>query len=149
MPRLKSLVCPTICPKLEEKNWIHTLPKGINVKYKQSCLGLNSFRDVQFLRWYPLHHEHLLMYENLCWLSNFASTFFLNYFGFSLSLSLSYPLPQSAGAVEYTNCIIKAPPTSILNMALNNLMVKPQTWRFGEYGVPLYCHRSQVNSSSV
>ena len=39
------------------------------------------------------------------------------------------------------------PPTSVRDMTLNNLMVRfQQCWSFGEYGVPLYCHRSQVHS---
>ena len=38
-------------------------------------------------------------------------------------------------------------PTSVLDMTLNNQMVKfQQCWSFGEYGIPLYCHLSQVNS---
>ena len=33
------------------------------------------------------------------------------------------------------------------NMTLNNLMVRfQQCWSFGECGVPLHCHRSQVHS---
>ena len=37
------------------------------------------------------------------------------------------------------------PPTSVLDMTLNNLMVRfQQCWSFGECGVPLHCHRSQV-----
>ena len=39
------------------------------------------------------------------------------------------------------------PPTSVLDMTLNNLMVRfQQCWSFGECGVPLHCHRSQVHS---
>ena len=53
-------------------------------------------------------------------------------------------LAQSAGAVECTDCTSaegKDPPsTSVLDMTLNNLMV-----RFGECGVPLHCHCSQVH----
>ena len=41
------------------------------------------------------------------------------------------------------------PPTSVLHMTLNNLMVRFQQYcSFGECGVPLYCHRSQVHSGS-
>ena len=29
-------------------------------------------------------------------------------------------------------------------MLFNNLMARLQAWRFGEYGVPLHCHCSQV-----
>ena len=37
--------------------------------------------------------------------------------------------------------------TSVLDMTLNNLMVRfQQCWSFGECGVPLHCHRSQVHS---
>ena len=36
---------------------------------------------------------------------------------------------------------------SVLDMTLNNLMVRfQQCWSFGECGVPLHCHRSQVHS---
>ena len=39
------------------------------------------------------------------------------------------------------------PPKSVLDMALDNLMVRfQQCWCFGECGVPLHCHRSQVHS---
>ena len=39
------------------------------------------------------------------------------------------------------------PPTSVLDMTLNNLMVRfQQCWNFGECGVPLHCHCSQVLS---
>ena len=42
----------------------------------------------------------------------------------------------------------KTPPlTSVLDMTLNNLMVRfQQFWRFGECRVPLHYHRSQVHS---
>ena len=37
--------------------------------------------------------------------------------------------------------------TSVLNMILNNLMVRfQQCWSFAECGVPLHCHCSQVHS---
>ena len=52
-------------------------------------------------------------------------------------------LAQSAGAVEYTDASLqrgKNPPTSVLDMTLNNLMVRFQQCRsFGECGIPLYC----------
>ena len=42
---------------------------------------------------------------------------------------------------------VRHPPTSILDITLNNLMVRfQQCWSFGECGVPLRCHRSQVHS---
>ena len=60
-------------------------------------------------------------------------------------------LAQSAGAVEYTNCTSargKTPsPTSVLDMTLNNLMVRFQwCWDFGKCRAPLHCHCSQVHS---
>ena len=37
--------------------------------------------------------------------------------------------------------------TSVLDITLNNLMVRfQQCWSFGDCGVPLHCHRSQVHS---
>ena len=42
---------------------------------------------------------------------------------------------------------VRTPPTSVLDMTLNNLMVRfQQCWSLGECGVPLHCHRSQVQS---
>ena len=42
---------------------------------------------------------------------------------------------------------VRPPPTSVLDMTLNNLMVRfQQCWSFGECRVPLHCHRSQVHS---
>ena len=42
---------------------------------------------------------------------------------------------------------IRPPPTtSVLDMILNNLIVRLQSWSFREYGVPFYCHYSQVHS---
>ena len=41
----------------------------------------------------------------------------------------------------------KTPTTSVLDMTLNDLMVRfQQCWIFGECGVPLHCHCSQVHS---
>ena len=42
---------------------------------------------------------------------------------------------------------VRPPPTSVLDMTLNNLMVRfQQCWSFGKCGVPLHCHCSQVHS---
>ena len=42
---------------------------------------------------------------------------------------------------------VRPPPMSVLDMTLNNLMVRfQQCWSFGECGVPLHCHCSQVHS---
>ena len=42
---------------------------------------------------------------------------------------------------------VRLPPTSVLDMTLNNLMVRfQQCWSFGECGVRLHCHCSQVHS---
>ena len=42
---------------------------------------------------------------------------------------------------------VPLPPTSVLDMTLNNLMVRFQwCWGFGECGTPLHCHGSQVHS---
>ena len=55
------------------------------------------------------------------------------------------------GVVEYVNCIFDMrvktlPPTSILDMIVNNLMVKLLSWSSRECRVPLCCHYSQVHS---
>ena len=39
IPRLKILVCPNICPKLEVENWwIHTCPKSISALWNANSL---------------------------------------------------------------------------------------------------------------
>ena len=57
---------------------------------------------------------------------------------------------HSAGAVEYLDFPSTegyAPPTSVLYMTLNNLMVNIQScWSLGECGVPFHGHCSQVYS---
>ena len=68
--------------------------------------------------------------------------------------NIKLDIALSAGAVEYANCTSaeeKDPPTatmSVLDMTLNHLIVKLQSWSFGECGVPLHCHYSQVHSDS-
>ena len=68
---------------------------------------------------------------------------------FSLPLLQGLPT-ELAGAVEYIDCIsaegVRLPQMSVLDMTLNYLMVRHQPWRFGECGVPLHCHCSQVLS---
>ena len=60
---------------------------------------------------------------------------------------------QWAEVVEYTDCTsverYEPPPAKrvIQDMTLNNVIVRfQQCWSFGECGVPLHFHRSQVNS---
>ena len=65
---------------------------------------------------------------------------------------------ESAEDVEYTNCIAAkthtsnvwprhdTPPTCVLDMTLNHLMLRFQSWNFEECGVPLHCHYSQVHA---
>ena len=44
---------------------------------------------------------------------------------------------------------VRTPLTSVLDMTLNNLMVRfQQCWSFGECRVPLHCHCSQVHSGA-
>ena len=55
-------------------------------------------------------------------------------------------LPSQLG-LQLCRGVRPPPPTSVLDMTLNNLMVRfQQCWSFGECGVPLRYHRSQVHS---
>ena len=36
------------------------------------------------------------------------------------------------------------PPTSVLNMILNHVMVKPESRNLGECRIPLHCHYSRI-----
>ena len=58
---------------------------------------------------------------------------------------------QLGGTVEYTDCISVEgyPNMSVLDMTLNNLMVRlQQYWRFRESGVPFHCDCSKIQPST-
>ena len=63
-----------------------------------------------------------------------------------------YQVAQSAKALQYTDCIAVEgktinPAMGFLDMTLNNLKAWLQLyWSFGEYGVSLHCHCSQIHS---
>ena len=83
-------------------------------------------------------------YENKC-------SFIDNKLYLIVLLSKYTNIAQSAGAVEYPDCFSAdgqdCPLTSVLDMTLNNLMVRfQQCWALGECRVPLRCHCSQVHS---
>ena len=66
--------------------------------------------------------------------------------------ALSPTRAQSTGAVGNNNCIsaerVRLPllPMSVLDMALNYILMRLQSWSFGEYGVPNHYHYYQVYS---
>ena len=66
------------------------------------------------------------------------------------SCKKSYSCPVSWGCRIHWRHLcrgVNPPITSVLDMTLNNLMVRfQQCWSLGECGVPLHCHRSQVHS---
>ena len=70
-----------------------------------------------------------------------------------MKINPTWPLPSWLGLQNRTTASLKrgkTPQTSVLDMTLNNLMVRfQQCWSFGECGVPLYCHRSQIHSGSA
>ena len=59
-------------------------------------------------------------------------------------------LPRHVGDVEYTDCIsaesLDTLPTIVLDMTLNHLIVRLQSWRFKECRVSFHFHYSQVHS---
>ena len=74
---------------------------------------------------------------------NYRRNLFYNYFGYNSGHLLLQPksVAQSAGAVEYTDCTsaegVRPPLTSVLDMTLNNLMVRfQQCWSFGNVEYP-------------
>ena len=82
----------------------------------------------------------------------YFQTFLLLYFGM-LNLILSIfrvCCPASWGCRIHRLLLcrgVRPPPNECPDMTLNNLMVRfQQCWSFGECGVPLHCHRSQVHS---
>ena len=72
-------------------------------------------------------------------IKDFASPPLIKYLAGFTNLS---SLAQLAGVVEYTDCNHSREvrslhlPTSVLDMTLNYLMVRLQSWSFGECGVP-------------
>ena len=81
-------------------------------------------------------------------LSSFSFVFI--FFAIISFLFFIFLLPSRLGLKNTPTASLqrgKTPPTSVLDMTLNNLMVRfQQCWSFGECGVPLHCHRSQVHS---
>ena len=43
---------------------------------------------------------------------------------------------------------VRPSPKSVLDITLNNLMVRFQPWRFWECRVLLHCHRSQLHTDT-
>ena len=71
-------------------------------------------------------------------LSAYLFIYSFNYVTFKL---ISWVRDRGWWTVEYTDC--KTPPASVLDMTLNNLMVRFQWCRsFGECRAPFYCHCS-------
>ena len=66
-------------------------------------------------------------------------------------LSYTYII-QSVEALEYTDCTnterLEPPTKSVLDMTLNRLMGRFQSWSFGECEPPIHCHYSQVHSDT-
>ena len=72
-------------------------------------------------------------------------------FIFSTPLILVRPCPVGWGCrihwLHLCRGVRPPPQTSVLDMTLNNLMVRfQQCWSFGECGIPLHCHRSKAHS---
>ena len=77
------------------------------------------------------------------------STFFLVYLSKMVSKQFSCLVSWGCRIHWLHLCRgVRPPPlTSVLDMTLNNLMVRfQQCWSFGECGVPLHCPHSQVHS---
>ena len=117
----------------------------------------------------PLHQTH----KTTRWLqSSFSSNCNMVFAKLQRTQSLARPTTHAAISIsqpshnsissQYSHCPVgwgcrihwlhlcrggKTTPTSVLDMTLNNLMVRfQQCWSFGECGGPLHCHRSQVHS---
>ena len=69
----------------------------------------------------------------------------ISHIGLNLSIYLS--ISWSTEAVEYADSISKtSPPIRILDMTLKHLMLRFQSWSFGEYGRLRHYHYSPVHS---
>ena len=123
-----------------------TLWQGISFCLASQHLNFSLFFFSKYIR-YPLW----IMVTVLCrkYLLSKIDVFFYNETK-DLLIYLQICPAQSSGAAEYTDCIsavgYNSPSTCVLDMALNNLMVWLQFWRFGDYGVLFHFHCSQVRS---
>ena len=81
---------------------------------------------------------------------NQLHTYISNYFHVNMVICNYVFCPVSWGCrIHWLHLFweVRSPLTSVLDMTLNNLMVRfQQCWSFGECGVSLHCHRSQVHS---
>ena len=92
----------------------------------------------------------LFSFEFWLALSLFSFIFWDYYYSYIILTSQIIACPVSWGCrIHWLHLCrgVRPPITSVLDMTLNNLMVRfQQYWSFGECGVPLHCHRSQVHS---
>ena len=111
----------------------------------ESCSGSNDNNAIPHCCYnvFPLPNKLILV-----WISS-LNDILVRLQSLSFENKLPY-LAQLAEAVEYTNCFSAGGedlPTSVLDMTLNNLIVRFQwCWSFREFRAPFHCHCSQVHS---
>ena len=90
---------------------------------------------------------HLIFFPYCNWLHSFLSLFCNFVFR---QHNIHIISVHSVGAVGYTNCIqaegLSPPLTNVLDMTLNNLIVRLQSWSFRECWVHFHCHCFQAHS---
>ena len=122
---------------LYKMNWLHQLNFCLFL-YFWGWLSSNSYSQIGFL------------YSFLLWLLSHKS--FVLWLISHKSFVLWLVSHKSFGPVGWDDRIYqlhlcKTPPTSVLDMTLDNLMVRlQQCWCFGECRILPYCHCSQVHS---
>ena len=138
--------------------------KSLYIKKKQTIVAGIL---VKFLQWSNRYHYqrlkksltlHLSGINNISLFSYLSSGADSTKFPGSLAICSFFPLfltslldcPVSWGCRIHWLYLcrgVRPPLTSVLDMTLNNLMVRfQQCWSLEECGVPLHCHRSQVHS---
>ena len=120
--------------------FVYDLPKIFNANHKKFTLGVIHF-ETKILR----SLSKALSMRSVCVLFYFNSLL--------IFINLCHPnrlCPVSWGCRIHRLHLcrgVRPRPTSVLDMTLNNLMVRfQQCWSFGECGVSFYCHCSQVHS---
>ena len=104
---------------------------------KKESSGHPRLRIMICLKTISITYEYLKIYKSVQIIS-FKNSYFISFCPVSWGCRI-HRLHLCRGVIP--------PLTSVLDMTLNNLMVRfQQCWSFGECGVPLHCHHSQVHS---
>ena len=153
------LTFPSICDNL--RVFSTNTPRYWQVSFSLSIqmvswLGCSIFLLFLFFL-YSLQALHISQFQilpswNLKWRKDFDFWLYIHVTGTSRYALYQMVCPVGWGFRIHWLLLcngVRPTPTSVLDITLNNLMVRFQwSWNFGECGTPLHCHCSQVHYGS-